>query len=508
MKAGERRPARAPLLTRRQQQLGVLACALWVVAWGLRAVYLDNRVTSTDTFFPQTKGLFFLLQDPMFDAAWIWGWLNAAPTHPPLPALYGALFCWLAGFCYEAVQVSSVVLHALVVVELYRLTRACARDRLAPLTAAALGAAAPALAAWFRVDYPESLTTLLVVMTLRQGLSTDLTRTGAAAKLGLLVGLGALCKLSFWLVILPPAACFLAARVRGRVTLLNALVLFGVASLVCGWWYAGHLPAIGKNMASSTSTDLPLDARLWYYLVQPPGNLALVAASLAGAALVSAGRGVTSRHAAWLLLTAYLPALALLLGLFDPWERYILPLIPVACLLAGLALARALALVPARVAPGLLLAAMAVASAAVNLQRPRESYGVAEASGILQPDQRDHGSLARALTRARRLGRPLLIVANAAPAQAWVNGQWTRLSLVPRGGVEMVGRAAARHRLGRGESVSLIQVDGPAAYPDRTWNLGSVHWTPEATPGRSRRLVGRFADASAFTVRLFVLTPE
>lgn len=500
---------RGPLLSLRQQQIGVLVCVVWVLFWGLRAVYLDNRVTSTDTLFPQTKGLFFLLDDPMFTPAWLWGWLNAAPTHPPLPALYGALFCWLVGFSHEAVQVSSVVLHGLLVVELFRLTRACARDRLAPLVAAALAATAPVLAAWFRVDYPESLTTLLVVATLRQGLATDLRRPGPAITLGLLVGLGALCKLSFWVVLLPPAAHFFGARVRDRARLLNALAAVATVALVCGWWYFGHLSAIGKNLASSTSNSLPMLSRLHYYLVQPPGNLTLTAAALAGALMAALRRELlTDGHATVQLLLAWLPAHALLVGLFDPWERYIVPVLPLSCLLAAVALARALALlpIPRRVVVALLLAGLAAGSAVINLQRPRESYGVAESSGILQPDRRSYHSLARALARARALGHPLLIVANAPPAQAWVNGQWTRLALVPRGGVEMVGAAVAGERLARGEAVSYLQVDGPRRFLDRTWNLGTVHWPREVLRGQRRTLVARFADESPYTVRLFVIS--
>jgi len=496
-----------PPFSRRQQQLGVVICVVWALVWGLRAVFLDNLVTSTDSLFPLTRGLFSILTDPAFAPQWIWGWLNAAPTHPPLPAVYSALFCGLAGLSYEAVQVSSVVLHGLLVVELYRLASCWTRDRQAPLIAAALVSTVPVLAAWYRVDYHESLTTLLVVATLRQATVTDLRRTGPAVKLGLLVGLGALCKLSFWVVILLPAVHFLGARVRDRATLLNALAVVATVALICGWWYFPHLPAIQKNIASSTSTDLSLITRLDYYLIRPPGNLALTLLALAGVSMIILRGGLlTGRYAAAQLLLSCLPAFAFLVSMFDPWERYIVPVLPLSCLLAAVALARGLASLPAprRAALGLLLA-LAAASAVFNLQRPRESYGVAESAGIPQPDRRDFSSLARALAHARRLHLPLLMVANAPPAQVWINGQWAQLGLVPGRDIQIIGGKEARKKIAGDEQVSYIQVDGPRSLPDRTWNLGSLHRSQVVSHRWRRKLVARFDDESPFAVRLFIL---
>ncbi len=496
-------------INRRQEQFAVALCVLWAMAWGLRAIWLDNRVTSNDGFFPHVFSLFEIWSSPEARPHFYWEWLHAVPTHPPLAPLYSALFSAVSGLSHDVTQISTLALLGLLVVEVYRLARACALDWPTPLLAAVVTASSPILAGWFRVDYHETLLALLVVSSLRQGIVTDLRRPGPAVLLGVLVGLGALTKLSYWVVMLVPAVFFLASRVRDRTTLVNGLVAVASVAGVCGWWYFNHLDGILQNFNASSSAGVQVTSKALMYIVAPQGNLGLTVLALVGAAVMLRTDAVRGWRTKAMLLLAWLPSYAGYVAVFDYWERYIVSVLPISCLLAAVGLGRVVLLLPRRFNRGsvaVVAVALAASFAVHNMLDPGQTQGLLDSHGMVQPDTRDLSALSRALAHIKRKRYPTVTMATAPSAQRWFNGNLDRATAL--GEFEALDTKKAWTRLGGGQPVFFLRVTGPPAMADTAWIQNNNNEKVALFEAWRRQVVARYWDESPFSVVLYMLLPH
>jgi hypothetical protein len=439
-------------------------------------------------------------------------WLFSTEVHPPLPYIVATLLALPLGFGLPAVRASGVLLHAAVVVQVFALARSVTGSRTVALLGAALAATVPMMAGWFRLEYHEPVIAVLVVATLQLAISTDLRAPGRAALLGLCLGLGALTKLSFDAVLLLPALIFLGARLRqvGPRALAGAGIALAVTLILCGWWYATHLGMIVENWTMSTATSGgTVESRLVGYLWRGQGNLTLTALGLVGVVVAYRER-LVERLAWWLLVPTWLVGLGMFIIVFDFWGRYILPLLPVTCALAGVALGRLLRLLPPgwqRGGIAAVVAFMLAASALANLHQPDPEARIY--SGLLVPDRRDHGGLGRALASLRRLRAAALLAADSddtlvriSPliAVARLEGDLPPLYFRP----EVVARDLAH-----GTPVYALTYTGPperAARRSEYWEReGGASWRWLA--GRKKRLVGRYTDGTDRVASVWRIAP-
>lgn len=484
-------------------------CVLWAMAWGLRAIWLDNRVTANDSLFPHALSLFELWAHPRTDAYAYWEWLNAIPTHPPLAPLFTALFAAVAGPSHEVAQISTLTLFGLLVVEVYRLARTCAVRWPGPLLAAVITATSPILAAWFRVTYPETMMALLVTSTLRQAMATDLRRTGPAVMLGVLTGLGALTKLGFWVVMLVPALFFLGSRVRDRITLLNGLAAVASVAAVCGWWYFGHLPGIWENLTASSGSPVGLYPRAMMYIVAPQGNLALTVLALVGVAMILGAGAVSGWWTRAMLLLAWIPGYVGFIAVFDFWERYIVPVLPLSCLLAAVGTGGLVVMLPRRAhraAVAGVVVALAATFAYQNLRAPARTLGLLDMHGMVQPDARDLSALPRALARIQRKRYPTVMLTAAPAARRWLNGHMDRARA--HGDPRALTVKEARALLGRGRPVYFLHIEGPVTMADAAWSPQQNNVKVALYLAWRRQVVARYWDESPFSVVLYKLLPR
>lgn len=316
-------------------RLLTLAAAVWVLALGGMAVMTSQQPLGHDTLFPAVFGGREALMQWDLDA--VHRSFIATEYYPPLALIYGTLLSFITGLSREMVRLGGVLLHVLLLFQVRSVVLSLTSCRTSALAGMWLTATCPLIAGWYRLDFPEPITGVMVLATLQAALRTDLRRTRDAALLGLAVGLGSLSKLTFDLFMLAPAIYFLATTVRSWRQAANALVAVGVTLLACGWWYITNFNDILINYRMSTSAQWELMGRLQVYFLDVPWNILWTAAALAAAVLVLWRRTVAPR-AVGLLLTCLGSGYALL-GVFDAQERYAIPLQPVTCVLAALGVA-------------------------------------------------------------------------------------------------------------------------------------------------------------------------
>lgn len=316
-------------------QISLFCLIVWILAWGLRACLLDTEPARTDNLLGYANAYYRALAN-----ADLRGFIEVILTgdySPPLAVLVATLLAAPMGFSLEAVRISCLLLHPVVVVQVYFLSRAIRPDRDVALMAALLTGTVPMIFGWFRSDFPEPLVTVLVLATLHSMLVTDLRRPWPAVRLGLLTGLGILSKLAFPIFIVFPAAYLAATRIRDTRTLACAGLSLLAALAVCGWWLVQSFGSILVNFGLSTASTQEgghvLD-RVVKYLWLPSGNLSLTAVACVGVWLALRDRSV-DRHRLNLVLVSWAGAYLMFLLLFDTWARYILPLLPLSCVLAA-----------------------------------------------------------------------------------------------------------------------------------------------------------------------------
>jgi len=418
----------------------------------LLAVFSDTRLSATDTMINEALALHQLVQE---DAGSLW--LSQPHDKGPLPTLTVYLLYQAMGDPLWAARLLNVGLHLTLLLLVWRLVLRHSGSRAAALLALVVCGTTPAIYGWFRLAFHEPMVSVFVLLTLDR-LTRPLRRPRDAVWLGLCVAGGLMSKLSFPLFVLLPGLWFLATGVRDR----RALLLLGGALATClvavAWWLVPSRSLIVELFFRSSQVEestclhkLPL------YTLELSGAAALFGAGVAGGILTWLRRPAL-RGVVFVLLGCALGGLGLLVFVFDPWSRYVVPALPAAAVLAGLG--AAVALEPARRRAlariaGLLLAVPLLAHFIyTNVRAP--APGEREfSSGMVSADRRPHTAYPAAVAQLRRGGHAALPLTLIAPADLrpgvarWVWGA--------RGfALRALSLDAARRTLARGEPIWLL----------------------------------------------------
>ncbi len=501
-------------------QLCILsALVAWVLAWGARAAALDTLQPGSDSILGHVIRVHAALADS--EQALPLGLLFPEGWHPPLPALYGVLITSVLGIGMEVIRLASVLLHGVALVQTYHLALLVTSRRSAALLASALVAVLPTVAGWFRTDFSEPLTTVLVLATYHLALKCDLERDRRRALLlGLVVGLGLLTKLSYAAIVFVPALLYLALRVRTARAALNVGLAAAVVAAVAGWWYWVNLDSVLLNlqMSSKDIKDVaggqgPLLMRI-KLLASIPDVYPLLLAGLAGVVLAWVRR-LVPRGPLLIATACWAAPVVLFLGLFDIVSRYLVPILPLSCVFAALALDHLLRALPRgrgrlarRLAWGMVVAALASVSLLSNLlPQPLEGR---HASGILNPYTGRLDAFERAVFRAADEGLPVLIASAHMQASEWTNNQVLLYQVRGARPVTWLEqRADARRILSRGEPVAVLHLT--AAYLEARPNPGEKDVRRDAhrwlMKQKIRIPLGVYRDSSPYQVALYRVDP-
>ena len=402
-------------ISRRAGQLGLVALLLFFLAWDLWAVLADQRL-GTDTS-DSTLVDFFRLQFFLREASF-GEWLTSGYVKGPAATLLIWLLEPLVDDWLLAARLTSVMAHVALLWLVCRLTVRLSRNsHLLGLVAVAICGSFPMEYGWFRMDFHEPLVAVAVVASLLVMLH-GVERPVAAARLGLVVGLGALTKMTFPMFLLFPGAWFLARNLRHRRRALHLGLAALAAAVVMAWWAVPTLGLLQQYLVDSTGR-YPASAsyKLQHYLLELPGSAPLLAAGLVGAAL--AWRGRLARGADLLpLVLCVVSSVAMLILVFDPWSRYIVPVYPVAGALAALGVGRALVWARGKLPGGRALVLGLLGAALLgqylwfNLAAGKAMiHDRVHTAGIVSPDTRPHDAYVRAVGVIRKNGwrvlRPL-----------------------------------------------------------------------------------------------------
>jgi 4-amino-4-deoxy-L-arabinose transferase-like glycosyltransferase len=189
-----------------------------------------------------------------------------------------------------------------------------------------------------QLDLPLAATVALTVwLTLR---SEGLTRRGWSIALGAIVGLGLLIKPPFPAYVVPVVLWALATgRGRGRVAnvALTALAALGV----CITWYGPRLMGLPAQIANrsfkqAAESGHP-DPLSWTALSIYPVTLPMFFGA-AASVLLAVGLVVAVRRRAWLEVGSVLLPFAMFLAIQNKNARYTMPILPMAAIIAAMAL--------------------------------------------------------------------------------------------------------------------------------------------------------------------------
>jgi hypothetical protein len=316
---------------------------LLLVPWSLWAIAVDDTPTEVSDSIALRSSIFAerLFDDPAVSLEM----LLQPDKIPPLPIAAAGLVLLVVGGSLFALRLGGVICYALLLWQCQDLARSAGAGPRTAAWAALLCGVTPLVYGWTRLEYSDIYLAPIYLGCLQVMLRGPLTRRRALA-LGLLGGLGMLCKLSFLVLVLPPLAYLVWSHLRQPGQRLNLALGAGLALLVGGWWLLWHGDIVLQNFQHSTqawrgfSTRFGAGGRgykifqLGEYFWAHHGLPSLWLAALAGLVL---GRGVFPRPARVLLALGSLGGLVLML-LFDPGLRYLTPLAPAAAVLGALAL--------------------------------------------------------------------------------------------------------------------------------------------------------------------------
>ena len=282
----------------RSYHTALFGIVFFFVAWDLWAVLSDLRITiSPDSSSPGTIQLRHLIFEN-WCANQLQHWLY---THKG-PALH--LLALPLLLLIEQAPLSSrilgVLLHGVVLWQVFCLCRGLGGDRRAALLSTILLGASPMVFGWFRLDFYEGLHSVIACAVLQMMIKVRLDRPGPAAALGLLIGLGVLTKNSFYLIMVAPALWFLWCRCRHLRSWPSLLALVATTALLVVPWVVFKFSELVDNFFGSTGSN----AFTWdkflesssLYLSLPGVALLLLCACLSAVALWrrggTAGSGV------------------------------------------------------------------------------------------------------------------------------------------------------------------------------------------------------------------------
>lgn len=458
----ERRCAAGAIdLSRRWAQLALALLLLFFLAWDLRAVLADHRLTPTDSTTEEGVGLI----DALTGGRGFWAGM-AEMRKGPLAGLLVQLFGHLVGDLMIAARVLSVLLHGLLLWMVNQLARRLTGRRIAGLIAAALCGLTPALYGWFRLDFHEPLVAVAVVGVLWI-LVRGLKSARSAVALGMVAGLGILSKVSFPIFVVFPGLWFVATQIRDRKTLLRVLLAALVAALIISWWVIPNFGMLVSYAAMSTQrSEQSWLFKLECYSFTMRGVLPLMLGGLAGA-MVAWRRRMMASWTIWLLLLGQLGGLALLSFVFDLWTRYEVPLLPIAALLAAVGLIGLFDGVaerwPHSRRPVLLLAALSGMSLVghycwLNLQVPDPTVERALLDGMVAPDRRPRTAYRDAVIFSRGLRAPGVLIMKqrdelaCGPRHVITEAIWSDRGFAPA----LIPHAEAAAKLRQGHPVMLL----------------------------------------------------
>jgi len=407
-----------------QERILLGAAIVWVITWGLLAILFNDRPSGNDSVFPRVWSLlrsFGADQQVSF-----MDWLRDGEYHPPLPGLFGGLLASLTSAARETVRSGGLLLQLILMFQVRAMVLELTRCRTSALLGFWLAATLPAMAGFFRLDFPEPLVAVLLLATLWAAMGGRLRQLRGAALLGLLVGLGSLSKLSYNVFVLAPGLIILALLVKERGGWRRILAAAGAWALVAGWWHLAFLNDIWRNLGMSTQRELDLPGSFTSYFLEAPEVLVLFALALAAAPLGLRGFP-RARRGAWLLVVTLVAGVGALLFLFDCQARYLLPLHAVAMVLlctGGAALLRGARrrtrrLVLLATIPGLVVFSAQVQSkpgdeSAMNIFNPR---------GLPAADERDFSGYLRAHRWLRERAPVYLLLVRGQMARTWMFDQ-------------------------------------------------------------------------------------
>ena len=327
----------------------------------------------------------------------VWSALASKDKIPPLPVLIAGLLVALLGDTLFALRLGGVLCLALLMLQARDLALRCGASRRAGQWAALLIATTPMVFSWSRLAYAD-IYVAVAHMACLQVMARGMLTPRRALLLGLVGGLGVLCKLSFFVYMLGPALYFLVAHLkRARQQALNLALLLIGAGVTSGWWLWMQAGIIYENFFhytqawnadesfmfqghSALKTKLTqMASQLWEHpglpLVWIGAALGLIIWRTRPRAPVRAMLGLGSLLCLGTLL------------LFDPGSRYLVPMMPPALALSALALDPLIRWrgVPARVLETVAALALVGWFAHSNLVHKSEANLRFNSSGMLAP---------------------------------------------------------------------------------------------------------------------------
>ena len=385
-------PGRYPL-NERKYQLAAAGLILFFLSWDVWAAFSDNLVGTTDHIL-ECMPRFHQLLD----------WMRTEVKGPLVPMATAALDL-VVGFELVSARLLGVLCHGVVLVLGYLAARRLSSCSWAGLVAVLLCGSVPGIYGWFREEYHEAAVSMMLMLSLLLMTVPRLTLRRALL-LGLVVGLGVLTKPAYLAYALLPGLVFLGGmllRAQNRMA-----VLWGIAAslVVAGWWLVLSWDQLLGYAGRSTSGPGPehlISDRFTAVLLGLHGAYPLVLGALLGGALCSYLGSVRPRYLL-LYASAVVSTVLLMIVVFDPLSRYMMPMLPAAAVLAasGALQLRNLLLrwIPRMLVEGLLIAgaALLLGNFCVDNLRglPTEVGGDGirvereAASGLISPDPRPY----------------------------------------------------------------------------------------------------------------------
>ncbi len=229
------------------------------------------------------------------------GYKNALGFKAPLVCVPAGALLWLFGGLERTCNFSLVLTFAAVGIASYCLFRRCAREEVAALGAGLL-LATPMVTGLTHRFYVELLLLLVCVCYLAVLSRNPWRQAGSSALLGLVAGLGVLCKLTFPFLVLPSTLFTIYAdrnaigsSAKRAATFAGRLILAAAVCLaVAGPWYVHHFSEVWKHSKYAAAAESCFYPN-WIRMNLSSGpNLFVAAAALGGLLLV--GRDLAARR--------------------------------------------------------------------------------------------------------------------------------------------------------------------------------------------------------------------
>ena len=408
-------------LSGRRAKLALSLLLLFFLAWDVRALLQDNRpgATVSDTTVMDVQDL----RERLSTSGFI-GWIEQGNVKGPLAGLMVWGLSFVVGDLLLAARLLSVLLHTLLLWLLFRLGRRITSSDGCGLLAVLISGTFPMEYGWFRLAFHDSLVAVAVVITLGM-IMGEFSRTCSAAKLGLMLGLAMLTKLSYPIFLVLPGLWFLATRIRDLRAVARLLLTVALALLVMSWWLIPSWEIIVENLGDSSRTEgIKWTEVFGSYFVDLPGVSTMLLAAL-GCGVLALWRRSLSWDRFIILLSSVVGALAALVFLFDSWSRYLLPVFPVAGLLIACGLTSLgqwlrghWAGFPLRPLAGALALALLAQYSYFNIVDIPSSKEEREFHlGMVAPDTRAYEAFPSAVSLVRKQG--MVAVELDAPPEVW-----------------------------------------------------------------------------------------